>query len=182
MRTRPNRRTVVRTGCAVLASAVAGCLGADSNDDDSADTDTTTTASTTTDASTTVGTTTSTESGGDDQLVVAEFLSETSNFDGVVDRTGTDAVDVEVGVEANGAFYGFGPPAVRVDSGTTVTWTWTGKGGSHNVVARDGAEFESELTGETDHTFQQSFEAPGTVLYVCNPHEGTGMKGAVVVE
>jgi halocyanin-like protein len=113
---------------------------------------------------------------------VDEFLAGTDNYDGVVDMTGSETVSIDVGVEANGAFYGFGPAAVRVDSGTEVIWTWTGQGGVHNVVARHGAEFESEQMSGEGETFSQTFEESGTALYVCDPHEGIGMKGAVVVE
>ncbi|MDL0126454.1 halocyanin domain-containing protein, partial [Halobacterium salinarum] len=36
------------------------------------------------------------------------------NYDGTtVDRTGTDEVTIDVGVDANGGTYGFGPAAVR---------------------------------------------------------------------
>ncbi|MBB6646823.1 halocyanin domain-containing protein [Halobellus ruber] len=109
---------------------------------------------------------------------LASWFESVSNYDGVVDETGSSSVTVEVGVEANGGAFGFGPAAVRVDPGTTVTWTWTGKGGSHNV-AGDG--FESELTDSGDYTFEHTFEDAGVYTYVCTPHETLGMKGAVVV-
>ena len=87
-----------------------------------------------------------------------------------------------MGVPGNGAYDAFGPPAIRIDSGTTVTWTWTGQGGTHNVVAVEGAGFESPVRHEEGATFRRTFDAPGTVRDVCRPHSGTGMKGAVVVE
>lgn len=180
------RRTVVRTACVVLAGSVAGCLddsdGGDTEQPEATTESTDTPAATTESPETTAATTTDPDTETGEQPTVEEFLSATDNFDGIEDRTGTATVDVKVGVEANGAFFGFGPPAVRVDGGTTVTWTWTGQGGPHNVVARHGAEFESEQTSEEGHTFQRIFDEPGTVLYVCSPHEGTGMKGAIVVE
>ena len=110
-----------------------------------------------------------------------EWLSDVGNYDGVVDETGSDSVTVEVGVEANGGYYGFGPAAVRVSSGTTVTWEWTGQGSSHNVAADDGS-FESELVAEEGHTFEHTFESTGTTKYACTPHKALGMKGVVVVE
>jgi len=171
------RRTFVRSACVALVGSVAGCLGGDSSNDGTDQPDATTELPATTARSTTADPGTETAS----QPTVESFLSETSNFDGVVDRTGSDAVGVDVGVEANGAFYGFGPAAVRVDQGTTVTWTWTGQGSIHNVAARHGAAFASEQTSEEGHTFEHVFDEPGTVLYVCEPHEGLGMKGAVVV-
>jgi halocyanin-like protein len=113
-----------------------------------------------------------------DGIDLASWFAGVSNYEGVIDATGTDSVTVDVGVAANGGAFGFGPAAVRVDPGTTVTWRWTGRGGSHNVAA-DG--FESELVGTTDHTFEQTFAEPGVHTYACTPHETIGMKGAVVV-
>jgi len=105
-----------------------------------------------------------------------------SNYDGVVDMTGQDEVTVEVGTEANGGFYGFGPAAVRISPGTTVVWEWTGEGGGHNVVAEDGT-FSSgqDYVSEAGYTYEYTFESEGTYQYVCVPHETLGMKGAVVV-
>ncbi|MFD1600945.1 halocyanin domain-containing protein [Halobellus rarus] len=109
------------------------------------------------------------------------YLAETSNYDGVADRTGNDEVTVTVGAEANGGNFGYGPAAVRVSPGTTVVWEWNGRGSLHNVAAEDGS-FESEQVQESGHTFSQTFEETGTVKYYCTPHETIGMKGVVVVE
>jgi halocyanin-like protein len=106
------------------------------------------------------------------------WFANTDNADSVADRTGQDAVTVRVGTEANGASFGFGPAAVRVDPGTTVTWEWTGAGNQHNVVADDGS-YESDLKG--DGVFESTFESVGASRYVCTPHESVGMKGAVIV-
>ncbi|GAA0281090.1 halocyanin domain-containing protein [Halobacterium noricense] len=106
------------------------------------------------------------------------WFGNTSNYDGVVDKTGNSEVTVEVGVEANNGSFGFGPAAVRVDPGTTVTWKWVA--GSHNVVAEDGS-FESELTDESGFTFTRTFQEEGVTRYACTPHKTMGMKGAVVV-
>jgi halocyanin-like protein len=109
------------------------------------------------------------------------WLSNVGNYDGtVVDATGQDEATVEVGVQANGGAYGFGPAAVQVDPGTTVVWEWTGEGQQHNVVD-DAGNFESELTSEAGFTYEQTFDAEGVVKYYCNPHQGLGMKGVVVV-
>lgn len=119
---------------------------------------------------------------GDAPTAVAEYLSETTNFDGSVrDETGSEAASVEVGSEANGGNFGFAPPAIRVDAGTAVTWAWTGMGGLHNVVHEDG-DFESQQTQEEGFEFEYTFDTAGTYLYYCTPHRGLGMKGAVVVE
>ncbi|MFC6757522.1 plastocyanin/azurin family copper-binding protein [Halomicroarcula sp. GCM10025894] len=56
------------------------------------------------------------------------------------------------------------------------------RGSQHNVVAEEGASFESEQTTEEGFTFEETFEETGVVTYYCTPHEGIGMKGALVVE
>jgi nitrite reductase (NO-forming) len=109
------------------------------------------------------------------------WFDNVDNYDGVTDATGQDTVDVQVGTEANGGAYGFGPAAVKVSPGTTVRWTWTGNGSMHDVQADDGS-FQSEMVQEAGHTFEHTFEETGTTTYFCMPHKAMGMKGAVVVE
>jgi len=108
------------------------------------------------------------------------WFDNVGNYDSTVDETGSDEVTITVGADGNGGPYAFDPPAVRVSPGTTVTWEWTGSGGSHNVVAENGA-FESELVGDAGHTFEYTFEEGGVYKYACTPHKSMGMKGAVVV-
>jgi nitrite reductase (NO-forming) len=128
---------------------------------------------------------TESESGGGSSTEgTADFggwFDGVSNYDGVVDRTGEDEVRVQVGAQANGGGFGFGPAAIEVSSGTDVVWEWTGEGGSHDVQADDGS-FASELTDEAGHTFSHTFESTGTTKYYCMPHKAMGMKGAVVVK
>lgn len=109
------------------------------------------------------------------------WLDNTANYDSVADKTGARKVTVEVGTEGNNGPYAFGPPAIRIGTGTTITWEWTGKGGSHNVVAQDGS-FESKLSAEKGYTFEYTFDSSGTYKYLCAPHKTMGMKGAVVVK
>jgi len=118
---------------------------------------------------------------GGDSTDFDGWFDNVDNFDGVVDETGSDEVTVEVGAQGNGGNFAFSPAAVKVSSGTTVVWEWTGEGGSHDVSADDGS-FESELVDEEGHTFERTFDSTGTYEYVCTPHESMGMKGAVVVE
>lgn len=157
----PDRRSFMRAiGAVTVTGAVAGCSGGESSDD-SPDTGT----------------------GSDVPETVSSYLSETDNFDGsLTDETGSDAVTVDVGVEGNGGAFAFGPAAVKISTGTTVTWEWTGEGSQHNVIAEEGASFESEQTAEAEFTFEQTFEETGVVTYYCTPHESLGMKGALVVE
>lgn len=93
------------------------------------------------------------------------------------DRTGEERVSVAVG--ADGGF-SFAPAHIRIDTGTTVVWEWTGKGGGHNVYAADES-FVSDLVAAEGHTFEHAFETPQTVEYVCTPHQTRGMRGSVEV-
>jgi halocyanin-like protein len=125
------------------------------------------------------------EGGGGGETVpdYGGFLDQVGNFDGsTVDATGQDTVTVEVGVQANGGAYGFGPPAVHVDNGATVQWEWTGNGGGHNVVSDgDGPLDSGSTTASAGVNYEHTFEEDGIYPYVCVPHEGLGMKGAIVV-
>lgn len=109
------------------------------------------------------------------------WLSDTSNYNGeTVDATGQSEVVVSVGVQANGGAFGFGPPAVEVDPGTTVVWQWTGEGGGHNVVD-DDTGYESPLVEAPGTEYRLTFESAGSSLYYCAPHQSLGMKGVIVV-
>ncbi|WP_331234005.1 halocyanin domain-containing protein [Natronorarus salvus] len=129
------------------------------------------------------------EVGDDDEPGDAEFVEDepeyddwfddVENYEGTLEMTGRDEVEVANGAGEQGLT--FDPPAILVDPGTEVTWEWTGEGGSHDVTEVDGA-FGSDLAEEAGHTFSHTFEEEGTFRYVCSPHEGVGMKGAVVVE
>ncbi|NLV07501.1 halocyanin domain-containing protein [Haloarcula rubripromontorii] len=111
------------------------------------------------------------------------FLDQVGNFDGsVADATGQDTATVEVGVQANGGAFGFGPPAIHVDNGATVQFEWTGNGGGHNVVSDGEGPLDSgSAVSSAGVNYEHTFEEDGIYPYVCVPHEGLGMKGAVVV-
>ncbi|WP_311173977.1 halocyanin domain-containing protein [Halobellus ordinarius] len=173
------RRRFLGTAAAITAAGLAGCSGGSGGGDGgSGDTDGSDSngGSDNTEGSDSDG---STDSGSMPSF--DGYLEETSNYDGVVDETGSSEVAVKVGTEANGGYFGFGPAAVRVSTGTTVVWEWTGQGSLHNVVAEDGS-FESEQTDEEGFTFSHTFEEAGTTKYYCTPHETLGMKGVVVAE
>jgi len=124
--------------------------------------------------------------GGGPQGRAETFLgdNDANNYDGLEDMTGQDEVTISVGAGDNG--FGFGPAGVVVDSGTTVTWEWTGNGGGHNVVPEGDTDFEDfgveERFEEEGHTESNTFEEAGVAMYVCVPHRAQGMYGAVVVE
>jgi halocyanin-like protein len=111
------------------------------------------------------------------------FLDQVGNFDGsVADATGQDSATVEVGVQANGGAFGFGPAAIHVDNGATVQFEWTGNGGGHNVVSDGEGPLDSgSAVSSAGVNYEHTFEEDGIYPYVCVPHEGLGMKGAVVV-
>lgn len=67
----------------------------------------------------------------------------------------------------------FGPAAVAVPAGTTITWRWQGVE-QHNVVG-DGFVSPVQTSGEFAHTFA----APGTYAYRCTLH--FLMRGEVIV-
>ena len=109
------------------------------------------------------------------------WLDNVGNYDGnVVDARGESEVTIAVGASGNGGNLAFDPPAVHVDTGTTIVWEWTGEGSSHNVVEESGA-FESDLSAEEGFTYEQTLSESGIVNYYCNPHRGQGMKASVVV-
>ena len=118
-------------------------------------------------------------SNGDGNTLKAWF-SNTDNATSVVDRRGASEVAIKVGAEANGGAFGFNPAAVRINPGTKVVWEWTGNGGSHNVVAENGA-FESQLYSTPGETFEYTPSETGVIRYACSPHEPMGMKGALIV-
>ncbi|EMA01782.1 halocyanin domain-containing protein [Haloarcula vallismortis] len=126
------------------------------------------------------------EEGGDGGETVPDYggyLDQVGNFDGsTADATGQDTVTVEVGVQANGGAYGFGPPAVHVDNGATVQFEWTGNGGGHNVVSDGDGPLDSGSTvSQAGVNYEHTFEEDGIYPYLCVPHEGLNMKGAIVV-
>ena len=114
---------------------------------------------------------------------VDEWLANVGNFDGTVtDRTDSTTASVTVGAEGNGGRFAFDPPALRITTGSTVRWEWTGDGGAHNVTF-DSADIDSgDVTPDADTVFEHTFEETGQYLYACLPHRALGMKGAVIVE
>ncbi|MEF8901628.1 MAG: halocyanin domain-containing protein [Halovenus sp.] len=123
-------------------------------------------------------------SNGEDQFQaeIDDHLSDTGNYDGTVaDFTGDDTVDVTNGdVEGVEQPFAFGPPAIEIDAGTTVRWTWSGSD-SHSVTHDNGDAFNSEIQSGDGTTFEYTFDEPGLYLYICIPHESLGQKGAIVV-
>ena len=75
--------------------------------------------------------------------------------------------------------FAFGPDAITVKRGTTVTWT-NKDDEPHTVVsAADTAVWKSPALDTDDH-FSFTFTDPGTYKYFCSIHPR--MQGTVVVE
>lgn len=72
----------------------------------------------------------------------------------------------------------FEPAVVRVSTGSTVLWQWTGEGGTHQVTLDDGL-FESDPISEGGYTVSHEFTESGVYPFVCKQHE---KRGLVVVE
>lgn len=192
MQDETTRRWFVRElGVAAVVASMAGCSGDSSNGSDGGDATPTGTPNPS-DTPSPTGTPTSTEmqstsdtptpADGGGQSEIDEYLSGTSNYDGTIaDRTGQNEVVVEVGAEGNGGGFAFGPPAIQIDSGTTVVWVWIGKGGLHNVVAENESFDSGEPVSGADARFEHTFTGSGTWLYSCNPHKALSMKGTVVI-
>ena len=99
-------------------------------------------------------------------LAVAAALYIQSELDPGDPVAGVTAVDVRDNE--------FDPAAIQIESGQTVTWTWSGNE-DHNVVG-DGLESESQSSG----TYAFTFTEPGTYSYECTLH--FFMRGEVVVQ
>ncbi|MFC6836228.1 halocyanin domain-containing protein [Halomarina ordinaria] len=118
--------------------------------------------------------------GGSGPIDYGGFLDDAGGWEegGTVDARGESEVTVEVGAGEGGLE--FAPVAVHVDEGATIIWEWTGEGGSHNVVAQDGADFESG-SPQASGTFEWTAEGGPIATYQCDPHAGQGMLGAVAI-
>lgn len=148
-----------------MLASLAGCLGDDDDDDDADDGD---------------------DAPEDPEELADQYLSDNDAnlYDGSIeDMTGEDQITIDVGADDGLAFE---PPAVRVDTGTTVVWEWTGEGGNHNVAPDGPTQLDgfgqSDTTDEAGHTVEDTFDEAGAALYVCSPHAGQNMYGAVIVE
>ena len=107
------------------------------------------------------------------------------NVGSYTDARGQDSVTISVGAGDQGL--AFDPTLVWVDEGTTITWEWTGAGGSHNVQTVDDggpASLNSgEAVGEEGYTYEYetSGEDAGITHYHCVPHTAVGMHGGIAV-
>jgi halocyanin-like protein len=111
--------------------------------------------------------------------------ASSGNLGSYQDARGQSEVTVSVGAGDQGL--AFDPTLLWVDTGTTITFEWTGNGGSHNVQTVEGggpASLDSgNPVGEEGATyeFEATEEAAGITHYHCVPHTAVGMHGGLAV-
>lgn len=118
-----------------------------------------------------------------DEPTYGAWFEDAVGYEFTADRRDDDAVTIAVGAGEQG--FAYDPAAVAVSPGTTITFEWTGEGGAHNVLVRDGSAdiTHEDLDDQTGLASEASVSADdeGITRYYCMPHEAQGMKGAVVV-
>ncbi|ELY37657.1 plastocyanin/azurin family copper-binding protein [Natronorubrum tibetense] len=175
------------------STMIAGCLGADDDDEPEEDDD----------GDTEAGDNGDTEAGDDADLEeIEDWLNEEPTSldvladepvewgDGVwdgemVDYTGEDTVNIEFSamLEVDGEVLGpfaADPRGVEISPGTTVTWEWGGEH-THTLTSHFDPPHESPEDGAADafaiegdeeemNSHEHVFEEPGVYLYYCFPH------------
>jgi len=106
-------------------------------------------------------------------MVVAAALSAggSGGFTASAEQAQTSSAEVKIDN------FSFGPGALTVAAGTTVTWT-NRDDIPHTVVSEDKV-FKSKVL-DTDEKFSFTFAKPGTYGYFCSVHPK--MTGKVVVQ
>jgi plastocyanin len=98
------------------------------------------------------------------------------------------AANVKLGTDTGSLV--FDPDTVTIKAGESVTWT-NNAGFPHNVVfdedAIPGGESADKLSHEDylnakGETVSTTFKTAGTYEYYCEPHQGAGMAGKVIVQ
>ncbi|KAK9862217.1 hypothetical protein WJX84_001036 [Apatococcus fuscideae] len=98
------------------------------------------------------------------------------------------AVTVKAGADGGGLQ--FDPSEVTIKAGETVTWK-NNAGFPHNVVFDEDSIPEGASAGPLSHedylnapgeTVSSKFTTPGEYSYYCEPHQGAGMAGKVIVQ
>jgi len=107
------------------------------------------------------------------------------NLGSYTDARGQGEVTVQVGAGDSGL--AFDPTQLWVDTGTTITFEWTGSGGAHNVQTVEGggpASLDSgDPVGEEGYTYEYEVteEDAGITHYHCVPHTAVGMHAGLAV-
>jgi len=107
------------------------------------------------------------------------------NLGSYLDARGQSEVTVQVGAGDSGL--AFDPTQLWVDTGTTITWEWTGSGGAHNVQTVEGGGPASLDSGDpvgtegTTYEYEVTEEDAGITHYHCVPHTAVGMHAGLAV-
>lgn len=110
-------------------------------------------------------------------VILASAALATASVVGFV--RGPDApepVSTEPGEVAIAAF-AYGPDAIEVPVGATITWSNL-DGAAHTVTSEDDGPLDSGSL-EEGGSYEMTFDAPGTYRYVCSFH--ATMRGTVEV-
>ena len=104
-------------------------------------------------------------------LAAAQLVRDSRGFTASAEEAPTSSTEVKIDN------FSFGPAALTVAAGTTVTWT-NRDDIPHTVVSEDKV-FKSKVL-DTDEKFSFTFTKPGTYSYFCSVHPK--MTGKVVVQ
>jgi plastocyanin len=104
-------------------------------------------------------------------LAAAQLVRDSRGFTASAAEAPTSSPEVKIDN------FSFGPAAMTVAAGTTVTWT-NRDDIPHTVVSEDKV-FKSKVL-DTDEKFSFTFTKPGTYSYFCSVHPK--MTGKVVVQ
>ena len=188
--TRSRQWALRYAGVAATMGTLAGCAGGGSGSEGngSASTEAETTTAVPFDAETETPASTTASEGSSSYLqpapeTVDQWLLDQNPF-----YDGNMVVGIPyVGVGAGEADTGFDPAAVKISTGTEITWEWASADKPHNVVqiAQTGTEEAAFDSGEPQQgnniTFRYTFEEAGIYRYVCTPHRQQTGRGAIVV-
>jgi plastocyanin len=209
------RRFLCHAGITLTAGALAGCAGGNGSGDGSGnqtatETETTMRGETTptataieTDAPTITDMGTATEAGTarraettgaattagstDTQPVTEPAPRRVDRFlEGALFYNGDMVVGVPfVAVGASTNNLGFDPAAIKVATGTEVTWQWVSGEEQHSITSVETGGGRGVLNrppkAGSDVTYRHTFTSPGIYLYVCGIHRTQNARGAVVV-
>lgn len=170
-----DRRTRRRYLQSVGLASIAGLAGCSTSGDSGLEVGDDSTATTTT--TTAVPTTTRPDVGAQ---LASGYLADVEGYDGgVASGLNQSRVRIRVGATAGATESPFAPVAVRIRTGTTVVWEWTGRGEAHSVISRrEGFEDgEHDTAGET---YEYTFDDPGLFRYFCGEHR-SAERGAIHV-
>jgi plastocyanin len=98
--------------------------------------------------------------------------------------------DATVKLGADSGALVFEPASVTIKAGETVTWV-NNAGYPHNIVFDEDAIPSGENADALSHEdylnapgekASSTFKTPGSYSYYCEPHQGAGMQGKVIVQ